>query len=280
MAIKLLVDSCADITQEEAQKMGISVIPLQITIDDKEYLDGINLSVDEFYEKLTISKSLPKTSQINPYRYEEAFEKLTENGDEVICITLSSGCSGTYASAKIASENFNGKVHVVDSLNVAMGERILVEYAIKLLSNNKTVTEIVEELERVKSKIKILAVVDTLEYLKKGGRISVTTAFAGELLNIKPIVSIIDGKVEMIGKARGSKRAFNFINEYIENCGGIDYEMPYSLLYSGSDDSKVEKYREFNKDVWANIEMRKQQIGCTIGTHAGPGAVGIAFFEK
>ena len=268
MAIKLLVDSCADITQEEAQKMGISVIPLQITIDDKEYLDGINLSVDEFYEKLTISKSLPKTSQIN------------ENGDEVICITLSSGCSGTYASAKIASENFNGKVHVVDSLNVAMGERILVEYAIKLLSNNKTVTEIVEELERVKSKIKILAVVDTLEYLKKGGRISATTAFAGELLNIKPIVSIIDGKVEMIGKARGSKRAFNFINEYIENCGGIDYEMPYSLLYSGSDDSKVEKYREFNKDVWANIEMRKQQIGCTIGTHAGPGAVGIAFFEK
>ena len=151
---------------------------------------------------------------------------------------------------------------------------------IKLLSNNKTVTEIVEELERVKSKIKILAVVDTLEYLKKGGRISATTAFAGELLNIKPIVSIIDGKVEMIGKARGSKRAFNLINEYIENCGGIDYEMPYSLLYSGSDDSKVEKYREFNKDVWANIEMRKQQIGCTIGTHAGPGAVGIAFFEK
>ena len=280
MAVKLVVDSCADISQEEAKKLGITVIPLIVTIGDEDYLDGINLSVSEFYEKLTTSKTLPKTAQINPYRYQEVFDELTKNGDEVICIALSSGCSGTYMSAKLASESFNGKVHVVDSLNIAMGERIFVEYAIKLIESKMSVTEIVEELERAKTKIRILAVVDTLEYMKKGGRMSAATAFAGELLNIKPIVSIIDGKVQMIGKARGSKKAFNFINEYVDNCGGIDDNKPYSLLYSGNDRAMIEKYEEYNKEIWEKYQMRTLQIGCTIGTHAGPGAVGIAFFEQ
>ena len=163
MAIKLLVDSCCDISQEEAKELGIRVIPILVSIDGEDYLDGINLSVDEFYEKLSTCKNLPKTSQINPYRYEEEFTKATENGDEVIYIALSSGCSGTYACAKLVSENFNGKVHVIDSLNIATGQRMFVEYAMRLLKTNMSATEIVEELEKAKSRVRILAVVDTLE---------------------------------------------------------------------------------------------------------------------
>ena len=131
MSVKILIDSASDISQQEAKELGVSVIPLLVTIGDKDYLDGVDLSKDEFYNILTNSKELPKTSQINPFRFEEEFEKMTANGDEVICITLSSKLSGTSASAKNAAERFNGKVYVVDSNNVAIGERLLLMYALR-----------------------------------------------------------------------------------------------------------------------------------------------------
>jgi len=118
-----------------------------------------------------------------------------------------------------------------------------------------------------------------LTYLKKGGRISATTAFAGELLNIKPIVCLIDGKVEMIGKSRGSKKAFYFINDYVNSKGGVDFSMPYGVLYSGNDEEKIEKYIEYSNSIWGNNIVSKHKLGCTIGTHIGPVAVGGAFFE-
>ena len=280
MSIKILIDSASDISQQEAKELGVSVIPLLVTIGDKDYLDGVDLSKDEFYNILTNSKELPKTSQINPFRFEEEFEKMTANGDEVICITLSSKLSGTSASAKNAAERFNGKVYVVDSNNVAIGERLLLMYALKLINDGKNAKEIVNELENVKDKIRILAVIDTLTYLKKGGRISATTAFAGELLNIKPIVCLVDGKVEMIGKSRGSKKAFAFINDYVTSKGGIDFTMPYGVLYSGNDEEKIKAYIEYSNSILENDKVSKHKLGCTIGTHIGPGAVGIAFFEK
>ena len=280
MSIKILVDSASDISKEEAEELGIEVIPLLVTIGDKEYFDGVDLSKEEFYDILENNKELPKTSQINPYRFEEVFAKLTDNGDEVLCMTLSSNLSGTYVSAKSAAENFNGKVYVVDSYNVALGERLLVLYALNLIKEGMDILDIVNELENVKGRIKILAAVDTLEYLKKGGRISAATAFAGELLNIKPIVSLIDGKVEMIGKTRGSKKAFRFIDEYVTNCNGIDLTKPFGVLCSGNDSSKINSYIEHSNGMWNNLDVNISKLGCTIGTHVGPGAVGIAFFEN
>ena len=191
--IKLMVDSAADIGQQEAKKMGIVMIPMLITIGEEEYYDGVNLSPQEFYEKLIESDVLPKTSLINTFRFEEEFAKQTANGEDLIVITISSELSGTYESACRAAEKFNGKVHVVDSLNACIGERLLCEYALRLIEQGKSVEEVLAELEENKSKIHVMALLGTLEYLKKGGRISSAVAFAGELIALKPVVGLVDG---------------------------------------------------------------------------------------
>lgn len=282
MAVKILIDSASDISQEEANKLGINVIPLQVSFDEEEYLDGINLSSKEFYEKLIEQDTLPKTSQITPFRYQEEFERLTKNGDSLIVITLSSKLSNTYNSAVLASYDFMDKVYVVDSLNATAGERVLALYAKRLIDKGLDIKNIVEKLNSVKSKIKLLAIVDTLEYLKKGGRISKATAFAGELFNIKPVISLIDGEVKLVGKARGSRKANNLLHELIEKSGGIDFSMPYTTLYSGLSDAMLKKYIEDEKELWEGNtkDVPIQTVGSTIGTHVGPGAIGVVFFAK
>ena len=227
MSVKILIDSASDITKEEASKLGIEMIPMEILFGEDTYLDGINLLPQEFYEKLIESDVLPKTSQVTPYRFEEAYSKLINEGYEVVVITISSKLSNTYNSAVLASNQYQGKVFVVDSLNAAVGERILCEYALRLIDKGLDASSIKKELDNIKSKINIIAVVDTLEYLKKGGRISKATAFAGELFSIKPVLSVIDGEVKMIGKARGSKKANNLLNELVTKKGGIDFSLPF-----------------------------------------------------
>ena len=282
MAVKILIDSASDISQEEANKLGINVIPLQVRFDEEEYLDGINLSPKEFYDKLIEQDTLPKTSQVTPFRYQEEFERLTKNGDSLIVITLSSKLSNTYNSAVLASYDFMDKVYVVDSLNATAGERVLALYAKRLIDKGLDIKDIVEKLNSVKSKIKLLAIVDTLEYLKKGGRISKATAFAGELFNIKPVISLIDGEVKLVGKARGSRKANNLLHELIEKSGGIDFSMPYTTLYSGLSDAMLKKYIEDEKELWEGNtkDVPIQTVGSTIGTHVGPGAIGVVFFAK
>lgn len=280
--VKLVIDSASDISEKEAKELGVAMIPMQVRFGEDEYLDGVNLTSKEFYNKLIESNELPKTSQVNPYRFEEEFEKLTANGDEVVVITISSKLSGTYRSACEASKKFNGKVFVVDSLNACIGERLLCEYALRLIAQGKTANEIVSELNRVKSKINLMAMLNTLKYLKKGGRISAVTAFAGEVFSIKPVVGIVDGEVKMIGKAMGSKKGNNLLNSLVEKKGGIDFDMPYGVVWSGIDDSVLNKYVEDSAHLWEGhtSNVPAYMIGSTIGTHIGPGAIGVAFFEK
>lgn len=281
--IKLIVDSAADITLEEAEKLGVVCLPVQVRIGDEEYLDGDNLQHREFYEKLIESADLPKTSQINEFRWEEKFTELTENGDIVIAVTLSSKLSGTYGCAVKAAKKFGGKVLVVDSMNACIGERVLFDYALRLINEGKlSAEEIVWELNKSKSKIQVLAVLDTLKYLKKGGRISAAAAFAGELLSIKPVVSVIGGEVKCIGKAMGSKKGNNLLMQLTEKCGGIDFDMPYALGYSGLNDEYLQKYLRDSETLWKgksdNIPVHT--VGATIGTHVGPNGVVVAFFAK
>ena len=210
------------------------------------------------------------------------FAKLTEDGSEVVAITISSKLSGTYDAAKKASAKFREKVFVVDSMNASAGERLLLEYALRLGKQGISAKEIKEELDIKKNKIKIMAMVSTLEYLRKGGRISSTVAIAGTLLSIKPVVAIQDGKVKLVGKAMGSKKANNLLNSLVLKCGGIDFSMPYCAIYSGRDDSVLKKYIKDSSQLWAHAtdDVPVRIIGSTIGAHAGPGAVGVAFFEK
>ncbi|MDE7161475.1 MAG: DegV family protein [Anaeroplasmataceae bacterium] len=281
--IKILIDSASDIDLKEAQEKGIYLLPIEVTFGEETYLDGVNLSHNEFFEKLIESDELPKTSQINPFRFEEEFEKLTEDGSKVICITISSKLSSTYNNALVAAKKFKDKVYVVDSLNACIGERVLCDLAIKLVEEGKlSVKEIVEELNEKKETIELLALVGTLKYLKKGGRISSVVAFTGEMLSIKPVISIINGQVKMVGKARGSKKGNNLLVEKIEACGGIDFNYPYVTGYSGLSDDFLKKYLEDSAALWQNStdSVPMYQIGSTIGTHVGPGAIAVAFFSK
>lgn len=281
MAVKILIDSAADISREEAKKLGIEIISMEVRFGDEEYLDGVNLFPHEFYEKLVESDVLPQTSQITPFRFEKAFKKLTENGDEVVAIILSSKLSGTYLSAVDAAKKFEGKVFVVDSLNATIGERLLCQLALRKIAEGKGAAEIKEILDTEKKNINLIAMVDTLEYLKKGGRISPAVAVVGSLLSIKPVIGVVDGEVKMIGKAMGSKKGNNLLCKLVEE-KGIDFDMPYGVVWAGLSDNVMKKYVKDSTHLWENHtdDVPAYIIGSTIGTHVGPGAVGVAFFGK
>lgn len=282
MAIRFVIDSGSDILPAEAEKKGMIHVPLTVSFEGQEYLDAVELGHMEFYDKLETCKNLPVTSQVPPYRFEEAFEKVVSEGDTVIAVTISAALSGTYQSACIAAAAFPGKVFVVDSANVTLGMRILVERGLELLKQGLGAEEIVEKLNEEKQRVRVLAVLDTLEYLKKGGRISAATAIAGGLLNIKPVVAVKDGLVAVVGKARGSKSGNNLLRKLIQESNGVDFERPYFAAYSGKSDELLQKYLKDSADLW-QTEMQEMPIGTVgsvIGTHAGPNAVAVAFFEK
>lgn len=283
--VKILVDSASDVTEEEAKNLGISMLPMEITFGDETFLDGVNLSHKRFFEMLIESADLPKTSQINEFRFNEEFEKLTSDGSELVVITLSSKLSGTYNCARNAAKNYAGKVFVVDSLQATIGIRILCEYAIRLVKEGRSAKDIAKLLDDKKAKIKLMAVLGTLKYLKKGGRISSLVAFAGEMLSIKPVVSVVNGEVKLVGKAMGSKKGNNLLTQLVEKSGGIDFSMPYALAYSGLSDEFLNKYLKDSKPLWEKHvdspeSIPSYMIGSTIGTHVGPGAVAVAFFAK
>lgn len=282
MAVKLVVDSASDIDLKEAEALGIHMIPMSIQFGDTTYADGIDLSGPAFFEKLIESSELPTTSQITMYQFEECFAELTADGSEVVVITLSSKLSGTCAGAASAARSFPGKVFVVDSLNVCIGERILIQYAVRLLKEGLTAKELEERLLEARKRIKLMALLGTLEYLQKGGRISAAVAMSGAVLHIKPVISIEDGEVKMIGKAMGSKKGNNLLMQLISKSGGIDFEMPYATAYSGLEDSLLKKYLRDSAFLWEGEigEIPSYCIGSTIGTHVGPGAIAVAFFAK
>ena len=279
MKTRIIVDSTTDLLPEV--KKCVYTVPLTVRFGDEEYIDGVTIDHKAFYEKLIETDVHPSTSQASPVAFETEYEKAREAGEAVVVITLTSKLSGTYQSATIAAVDYDN-VYIVDSGTVAIGGGILVEYALQLLNEGFEAKEIAEKLEEAKSRIIVVALVDTLEYLKKGGRISKAVAFAGGILNIKPVLSVIDGEINIIGKARGSKMGNNLLVQEIEKAGGVDFKMPLLLGYTGLSDAMLLKYIDDSKSLWeGNVdEERYTTIGSVIGTHAGPGAVAVAFFKK
>ena len=282
MAIRFVVDSGSDILPEEARQLGIIHLPLTVTFGSHAYADAVDLSHREFYEKLVESSELPRTSQVPPAGFEAAFREITEAGDTAIAVTVSSKLSGTYQSAVIAAAEFGSRVRVIDSESVCVGQRILTLRGLELANAGLDADAIVSALEQERKQIRVLALLDTLEYLKRGGRISAATAFAGSLLSIKPVITLDDGAISMIGKARGSRQGNNLLRELIRHCGGINFEKPFALAYSGLSDSLLQKYIADSSDLWAEYadRLKVTTVGCAIGSHAGPGAIAVAFFEN
>ncbi len=277
--IQIITDSASDIVG--VKRKDLVILPISITFGEEEYQDGVNLTHRMFYEKLVESDELPITSQVPPYAFEEAYKKVKEQGDQAIVITLSSKLSGTWQSASIAAEKYGDTVKVIDSENASIGERTLVEYALRLKEEGLTLEGIAERLESDKKRIRLIALLDTLEYLKRGGRISKTAAIAGSLLSIKPVIAIQGGEVAVLGKARGSKQGNNLLAEQIRQVGGIDFDKPFVLGYTGMSDLVLQKYIADNEVLWkGHVEtLDTTSVGGTIGTHIGPGAIGVAFFS-
>ena len=277
--IRIITDSASDIVDNKRE--DLVVLPVSITFGEEEFQDGINLTHQMFYEKLIECDELPVTSQVPPFAFQEAFRKAVEAGEQVIAVTLSSKLSGTWQSACVAAEEFGDRVRVVDSENASIGQHALVEYALRLKDAGLGFEEIVERLEADKKRIRLIALLDTLEYLKKGGRISKAAAMAGSLLSIKPVIAIQCGEVAILGKARGSKQGNNLLAEQIRQTGGIDFEKPFVLGYTGLSDAILQKYIKDHESFWkSSVDgLETSSVGGTIGTHIGPGAIGVAFFS-
>ena len=280
MAVKIVLDSTTDLTPELLEKFEI--VHLTVKFGEEEYIDGVTIDKKTFYEKLIESDVIPTTSQATPQAFENAFRKIIENGDEAIAITVASNFSGTYQSACIAAEEFPGKVKVIDGKSVAIGTAILAKIALSLAENGASSDEIVKEIEKERENVIIVALIDTLEYLKKGGRLSKTAAIAGGILNIKPVVSVEHGEINVLGKARGSKQGNNLLVKEIEKVGGVDFKKPIFLGYTGHDDYLLRKYVEDSRYLWeGNVDnIPESCIGSVIGTHVGPGAVAVAFLKN
>ena len=282
MAVKFIIDSGADILPEECAKLDIIHLPLKVIFGQQEYNDAVDLSHREFYEKLVESDIMPTTSQVPLGDFADACQQVAAAGDTAVIVTISGKLSGTYQAACIAASEYPDRIFVVDSESVSLGTRVLVQHGLALREQGVSAREIAQQLDIQKKKIRVMALVDTLEYLKKGGRISATVAIAGSLLSIKPVIAIEDGAVAMVGKARGSRQGNNLLRQLIEKCGGINFTMPFCLAYSGLSEALLQKYIADSAELWQGYtaQLPIATVGCTIGAHAGPGAVAVAFFEN
>lgn len=279
MAVRFIIDSASDVLPEECARFGVRHLPMTVLFGTEEFADSVDLSHKAFFERLAASDQLPTTCQIPPSVFAAAMEQVVAAGDEAVVITMSSKLSGTYQSACIAASEHSGRVFVVDSLSVSLGERILLQQGLALSAQGLSAKQIAQTLDEEKKKIRLFALLDTLEYLKKGGRISAATALAGSLLSIKPVVAVEDGAVAMVGKARGSKQGNSLLRGLVRDHGGIQFQKPFCLAYSGLSDAQLAKYIADSPEL-LQCEPQIASVGCTIGTHVGPGVIAVAFFEN
>ena len=279
--IRILTDSASDILPAEAEQMGVTVIPLNVTLEDGTVLrDGVDMTPSAYYEILAGCRKLPTTSQPSPELFENFFLEAAAAGDEVIGIFLSHALSGTYQCAKLAADMANvDNVLFVDSGHVCLSEALLVRLAVQLRDSGKTAGQIAAILEHAKEHLHLVAAIDDLKYLRKGGRLPAAVAVAGGMLGIKPLITIQDGKVAMAGKARGLPGAYVALFKKVEEMGGINPAFPALAGYTVSP-REVTPIQTYLRDNLQQEDLLVRQIGCVIGTHAGPGAFGIAFFDK
>lgn len=279
MSIRFIIDSTTDLNPAISHRF--TVVPLTINFGKEEFIDGITISHKEFYEKLIETDALPSTSQATPAAFEKVFDEVDAAGDSAVVITLSHKLSGTFQSAVIAADG-RENIHLVDSGSAAIGAGILAELALQLADEGMDAAQIAARLIEERKNIRVIALLDTLEYLKRGGRISRTVAFAGSMLSIKPVACIEDGEIKLLGKARGSKQGNNLLVSEIEKSGGVDFSRPILLGYTGLSDHMLQKYITDSAALWqdATDELAVAAIGSVVGTHAGPGAIAAAFFHK
>ncbi len=278
MPVRIITDSASDIV--DFPNPSLTVLPLTVAFGNTVYHDGVDLTHERFFELLVESDTLPSTGAVSPGAFAEAYDAATAVGEDVVVVTLSSKVSATWQSACIAAEG-RPNVHVVDSLNSCIGQRVLVEYALMLAERGLPAAEVASRLEAARPRVRMLGLLDTLEYLRRGGRIGSAAAAAGMLLSIKPVVTMTDGSIQLLGKARGSKNARNLLVQLVDE-HPIDFTMPFSLACTAGGEAMLRKYVRDSRDLWEGIvdALPITTAGATIGTHVGPGAIAVAYFSK
>ena len=279
--IRILTDSASDILPAEAEQLGVTVIPLNVTFEDGTVIrDGVDMTPSEYYTHLASCHKLPTTSQPSPELFERFFAEAAAAGDEVVGIFLSHALSGTYQCAKLAADLANvDNVLFVDSASVCLAEALLVRLAVHLRDSGRNAGQIAATLEHAKQHLHLVAAIDDLKYLRKGGRLPAAVAVAGGMLGIKPLITIKEGKVAMAGKARGLPGAYVALFKKIEELGGINPAFAALAGYTVSP-REVTPIQTYLCDNPHLEQPLLHQIGCVIGTHAGPGAFGLAFFDN
>ncbi|HWT27665.1 MAG TPA: DegV family protein [Mobilitalea sp.] len=280
MAIRIITDSTSDINVDEARKLEISVVPLKVIFGDKEYKEGIEITIESFYEKLVKSEKLPTTSQPSPDDFLVHFNEAKKAEDSVIVLLISGKLSGTVQSAIIAKDMSDySDIYIIDTLTTITGLRLLVEEAVRLRQQGESAVQIYDILNGLKDRVVLLAMVDTLEYLHKGGRLSKSSAILGSLLNFKPVITLKDGVIGVVGKERGSNKGINKLIDSIEDFGEIDQSFPVNLGFT-AEDSKCLLLEEKLIERMKLNNIHRYPVGCVVGTHAGPGASVLTYIKK
>ena len=275
--VQIITDSTSDLTTQEAAALHVHLIHMRVIFEDGVYVDGVDIDKETFYAKQAEAKVLPKTTQLNPQEYCDAFQPLLDTGDEVVAILLSSKLSGSFQSASIAAGMVEGgeRLHLVDSLNATIGEGLLVREAVRLRDAGKSAGEIAAQLEELRSRVRFLAFVGTLKYLKMGGRISAATAAVGSMLHISPVVAVVDGEVKSVGKVRGSQKILDYTLEFAKEYP-VDTRYGVVFGYSRCQET-AETYREKVSEALGLRDHTMEELGAVIGTHAGPGCYGLVY---
>ena len=276
MAVQLIIDSASDLTLEEAKALGVKLIPIPINFGEQEYLSGVTITQEEFYNKLASCKELPTTSQPAPYEFEKAFQEVKDAGDEAVVLCISSALSGTYQSAKAIAQDYPDCIWVVDTLSVTIGQRLLLDYALQLREKGYNAKRLAEEIENAKTRLAVYGIVNTLDYLVKGGRLSKAAGAAGTLLGIRPVLTVRDGVLQVIGKARGVKAAHTALNKLLTETP-MDAAMPAMIAHTGTDEADLTAFLETADLKWSMV--KRGIVGSTVGTHTGPHLVCLGYFK-
>lgn len=277
MAVQIITDSTSDLTEQEQRELNVHMLHMRVIFEDGVYTDGVDITKEQFYEKQAQAKILPKTTQVNPQEYCDAFEPLLENGDEVVAIIMSSRLSGTFQSAQIAKDMAKGgeRLHLVDSLNVTIGEGLLVREAVRMRDAGATGAQIAAALEELKHRVRFVAFIGTLKYLKMGGRISTSTAVLGTMLGISPVVAIVDGEVKSVGQVRGKQKILSYTLDFFREYP-VDSRHCVVFGHSRCLDT-METYRDKCVQALGIRDYAWDELGAVIGTHSGPGCYGVAY---
>lgn len=277
MAVQIITDSTSDLTEQEQRELNVHMLHMRVIFEDGVYTDGVDITKEQFYEKQAQAKILPKTTQVNPQEYCDAFEPLLAGGDEVVAIIMSSRLSGTFQSAQIAKDMAKGgeRLHLVDSLNVTIGEGLLVREAVRMRDAGATGAQIAAALEELKHRVRFVAFIGTLKYLKMGGRISTSTAVLGTMLGISPVVAIVDGEVKSVGQVRGKQKILSYTLDFFRE---YPVDSRHCVVFGHSRCLKtMEVYRDKCVQALGIRDYAWDELGAVIGTHSGPGCYGVAY---